>query len=478
FNLSKFVWDSEENSELKCEIQEAKPKLKYWLYRENSRHYHVFEPIETVLKNFNWERTEVDSSTSATIHYDWDLLWAFEYIRQIPLNYSKLKHYQRINHIPGNVHLVLKSYMATNTDLKYVPKAFTDIEELTEYANKHPEKRFVEKFKANRGVSLKKVSEMNLTDTNNIYEDYFAQEYVEDPFLINGHKFDLNIFVVITSVDPLRVYYYGKTYHLRFCSKPYDPNNFDDVDTYAISDSHIPGIQFPFVETLINNSYSAKDAVHTYLKGKGLDPQIVDDQIEDCIRKIILMKEPKFIQAIKATSGAHGKNHFFEFVRFDFILDSKLQLYLMEVNMSPNLIPYKSVGYKTIFDNVAFNVLSLVGFEGSLNGSRVRNVLNDDLFCQKDCLTVLPEMCLKKPCNESCDNSECDLCFNCMDEFIIEDLKLAYYEHMRIGDFVRVIPPSNESMMRDRSYFTGLSYKNDLYARWCLEMCKSNRHFS
>ncbi|CRK90324.1 CLUMA_CG004032, isoform A [Clunio marinus] len=407
------------------------PGLKYWLHTRYSKNYHGFESIEVIIK-----KTKVDSSTSATIHYYWDLLWAFEYIRQIPLNYSKLKHYQRINHIPGIIHLVLKSFMATNTDLKYVPKAFTDIEELTEYANKHPEKRFVQKFKANRGVSIKKVSEMNLTDTKNINQDYFAQEYVEDPFFIDGHKFDLNIFVVITSVDPLRVYYYGKTYHFRFCNKPYDPNNFKDVETYAVGDPHIPGLNFTYVETYFKKTYLAKEVERNF------DPQIVDEQIEDCIRKITLMKEPKFIEAIAELKAAFGKNHFFELLRFDFILDSKLQLYLMEVNMSPNLEAHARIrNTKPILENVLYNFFRLIGIEGSTKNSRIRNILNDKIFCQTDGLTVLPEICMKKPCNESCDNSECDLCWNCMDDYFITDLRTSYYEHMNIGDFVRVIPP-------------------------------------
>lgn len=41
-------------------------------------------------------------------------------------------------------------------------------------------------------------------------------------------------------------------------------------------------------------------------------------------------------QTFKHFNSSH---HFFELVRFDFILDETLKLYLMEVNMSPNLTP-------------------------------------------------------------------------------------------------------------------------------------------
>ena len=63
-------------------------------------------------------------------------------------------------------------------------------------------------------------------------------------------------------------------------------------------------------------------------------PEKMWNTIYDIIRDVYTHKEAEFIKAI---SHYPQKRGFFEMVRFDFVLDSKLNVYLMEVNMSPNL---------------------------------------------------------------------------------------------------------------------------------------------
>ena len=54
-----------------------------------------------------------------------------------------------------------------------------------------------------RGIYLiDDVNEVNVEDTSVI------SRYISNPLLINGHKFDLRIYVVVTSFEPLRIYIY------------------------------------------------------------------------------------------------------------------------------------------------------------------------------------------------------------------------------------------------------------------------------
>ena len=43
----------------------------------------------------------------------------------------------------------------------------------------------------------------------------FVQEYIANPFLVDERKFDIGIYTVLTSIDPLRVYVYDQEVLIR-----------------------------------------------------------------------------------------------------------------------------------------------------------------------------------------------------------------------------------------------------------------------
>lgn len=47
-----------------------------------------------------------------------------------------------------------------------------------------------------------------------------VQQYVADPATVGGHKFDMRIYALMTSVEPLRVYVYEEGL-VRFAAEPY-----------------------------------------------------------------------------------------------------------------------------------------------------------------------------------------------------------------------------------------------------------------
>jgi tubulin monoglycylase TTLL3/8 len=52
---------------------------------------------------------------------------------------------------------------------------------------------------------------------------WVTQKYIEKPLIIIGKKFDMRVWILVTSAEPLKVWMFKRPY-LRFTSEDYDPN--------------------------------------------------------------------------------------------------------------------------------------------------------------------------------------------------------------------------------------------------------------
>jgi tubulin polyglutamylase TTLL5 len=69
-------------------------------------------------------------------------------------------------------------------------------------------------------------------------ENVVVSKYIHNPYLIQGFKFDLRIYVLVTSMDPMRIYLYDEGL-VRFASEPYDINQklnqFAHLTNYSLN---------------------------------------------------------------------------------------------------------------------------------------------------------------------------------------------------------------------------------------------------
>jgi len=180
---------------------------------------------------------------------EWDITWTDNAVQ--PETLARMQEYQRINHFPGMYSLARKNHLGRNLmrmkkafpeNYKFFPPTWLLPSEFNDFKaqfTKNKNRVYIIKPEASsqgRGIFLTKTWEDIQPG-----EHYVAQRYMQKPYLIDGLKFDLRIYVLLAGCDPLRIYLYEDGLG-RFATEPYvapNPDNLDDVcmhlTNYAIN---------------------------------------------------------------------------------------------------------------------------------------------------------------------------------------------------------------------------------------------------
>ena len=166
--------------------------------------------------------------------------------------------------------------------------------------------------------------------------------YVNDPYLINGYKFDLRIYVGITSVNPLRLYIYDEGL-VRFATVKYQPiteaidefSKYTHLTNYAVNKKNANFIENTDADEDDVGSKWSLSALWKHYRSLDIDPKIVWDQIDDIVIKTFISAEHHINKAF-AEQVVHQSNCF-EMQGFNVLIDEKLKVWLLEANLSASL---------------------------------------------------------------------------------------------------------------------------------------------
>ncbi|XP_050677697.1 probable tubulin polyglutamylase ttll-15 isoform X2 [Leptidea sinapis] len=447
----------------KVNIDSTHNRRTYWVYSA----YSDVENKEGLLKHVHLvlERLGYEQGFNET----WTLLWSHDYpFRVLQPIISKLKSHQRVNHFPGTGFITNKVDLAT-TDSKYIPKAFklpNNKTEFLRYAKENVNALFLEKHNQHRGVYLKNVSKINLNGGES-----FVQEFIQKPFLVDGHKFDIGVYVVVTSVDPLRVYWYKGDVLFRYCPAKYYPFDANILDKYVIGDDYLPTWEVPsLAHPYTALGFGMKGAFDHYAQSKGKNTELMWQEVQEAIADVFVKKEKHIIDALKSYPS---QDNYFEMMRFDLIVDEDLKVYLLEANMSPNLSSAHFPPNQLLYEQVLYNLFSLTGVANHMgklsNDTNVQNMLS----AQKN-IAVYSDEC-STICRESCHALLiCELCKPCLTNKMKRALLSAYREHLHRADFARLFPRNIKPNSRVDNGSINLNKINKLQHYWYQGKCNSD----
>lgn len=336
--------------------------------------------LDVLSSKRGWKETSDD--------VDWDFYWCdCNWVRD-NIDKMQFNDTQKVHHFPNHQELTRKDLLVKN--LKRMKKQLQRTDAVSE-ANKYdfwcttfvlPTEYglFLEEFKRNpgavwimkpigraqgRGIFLfEKLSEISEWKKDHKWksdgpqaETYVVQKYVEKPYTIGGKKFDLRLYVLVTSFSPL-VFWMYRTGFARFSNSRYT-NNKTDIDNLYM---HLTNASIQKHAESYDKTVGCKWALQSlkmFLISKhGLRP--VDElfyNIQCLITRSLLSVQQTIIQ----------DKHCFELYGYDILIDSSLKPWLIEVNASPSLTGDTDRDYGLKY-NLINDTIDVVDVERKLNG--------------------------------------------------------------------------------------------------------------
>lgn len=159
---------------------------------------------------------------------------------------------------------------------------------------------------------------------------WIAQKYIENPLIVNGKKFDIRQWVLVTRWSPLAAWFYEDCY-LRFSFADYNPkrlkNRYSHLTNNSIS-KHAEGFEEEKEETMWHSEEFREHLMTLTEKG-------TEDPWAQRVQPLMKMAVLRSLEA--AQENVVHRASSFELFGYDFMVDQDLNVWLIEINSSPDL---------------------------------------------------------------------------------------------------------------------------------------------
>ncbi|KAI3386752.1 hypothetical protein SNEBB_004754 [Seison nebaliae] len=283
---------------------------------------------------------------------------------------------QKVNHIPSSFQIGRKDRLWRNvshmqnmfskTTFDFLPQTYIlphdyQLFKFELERQRHNTKWIIKPPASARGIGIKIVNKLEQIP---VKKHIIVQSYVARPLLINGYKFDLRLYVLVTSCDPLKIYIHDDGL-VRFASRKYS------ISSKTISDKFMHLTNYSINRK--NNEYQKNDnenlctghkwslaTLWKFLKTKNIDVDDIIKNIHDVIVKSLVSVDVMITSSSKAVVS-HPYS-IYELFGYDILLDHRLKPWLIEVNVSPSLHSTSDIDV-SIKSRMMTDLLNTVGFQ-------------------------------------------------------------------------------------------------------------------
>ncbi|XP_052279830.1 tubulin polyglutamylase ttll6-like isoform X10 [Dreissena polymorpha] len=355
------IAEAEKKEAEKSKSPKKKKKRKKWfnICLTNCK----YDVVRKVSRKFGFREVSDDD--------DWTLYWTdFSVALERVMD---MKKYQKINHYPGMSEICRKDLLARNMNrmVKMFPKEYNvfpktwclpaDYGDFQAYCRQKKNKTYILKPESGcqgRGIWVTK----NPKDVKP-HEHMICQQYLSRPLLIDGFKFDLRVYTLVTSCDPLRIFVF-KDGLARFATHKYlEPTHSNIENVYMhLTNYAINKHSEDFIRDDEAGSKRKISTTNRWMREKGYDVDKMWNDIDDVIIKTLISAHSVLKHNYRTCFPNHVKGSAcFEILGFDVMLDRKLRPYVLEVNHSPSFTTDSDLD-REIKSALIFDTLQLCNF--------------------------------------------------------------------------------------------------------------------
>eukprot|EP01138_Halocafeteria_seosinensis_P005460 gb/GECG01005582.1/.p1 GENE.gb/GECG01005582.1/~~gb/GECG01005582.1/.p1 ORF type:complete len:1126 (+),score=144.66 gb/GECG01005582.1/:1-3378(+) len=295
-----------------------------------------YESVEACVRARGWQIIREENAT------EWNLYWTDTSVSTERL--IRAERHQKLNHFPGMLKICRKTPLARMMkkmsrlfpqEYRFFPKSWVLPEEWSDFKSQfalrigddgrpqRPKKNRTFIIKPDAGTQGKGISLVRDVNTVNQNESSVAQKYVSKPFLIEGKKFDLRLYVLVTSVAPLRAFLFQDGL-VRLCSRKYVPPKRSNLKktkvhltNYAINkfskeDNPSKEEEAEYAEDSARPDRGVKRSVvwlRQWLDDNGYDSEAMWKRIADMTVKLLLPSIPELSHTYLSAIGSSRRSN-------------------------------------------------------------------------------------------------------------------------------------------------------------------------
>jgi tubulin polyglutamylase TTLL9 len=156
---------------------------------------------------------------------------------------------------------------------------------------------------------------------------YVVQRYIDNPYLVGGKKFDLRLYVVVTSYSPLNVWIYRSGF-ARFTNARYNSDVSDITNNFM----HLTNVAIQKTAEDYDKRTGGKWDL------RRLKLHMISQFGQETTDAVFWEMQMIIIRSLLSAQGVMiNDKHCFELYGYDIMIDDTLKPWLIEVNASPSL---------------------------------------------------------------------------------------------------------------------------------------------